>query len=93
MADWTCDANKNRANKAKHGIGFELAQLVFEDPLSVTRYELDYEGDERWQTVGIVGPALLSVVHTLPEDQKSGRIISARSVSRQERKAYEEGEF
>jgi uncharacterized protein len=55
------------------------------------------DGD-RWQTIGLVGPVLLLVVHTLPEgdpedDETTGRIISARKATTRERKAYEEGGF
>jgi len=37
--------------------------------------------------------ALLFIVHTWPDDDDTpGRIISARKATRQERKAYEDGE-
>lgn len=90
---WTWDLIKEQANIIKHGIDFVLAQDVFNDPFYVSRFEMSYHGNDRWQSIGMVGPALLFVVHTLPEDGVAGRIISARKVSRHERKAYEEGEF
>jgi hypothetical protein len=32
MPDFEWDAAKDRANRAKHGVGFELAQHAFLDP-------------------------------------------------------------
>jgi uncharacterized DUF497 family protein len=34
------DEAKNRANKAKHGVSFELTQLVFDDPLHLNGEEI-----------------------------------------------------
>ena len=48
---WTWDEDKNAANKAKHGIGFETAQIVFQDALSITNFDR-YEGEERFHTRG-----------------------------------------
>jgi len=85
---------KNRQNLAKHGVSFELAALVFDDPLQ--RSLPDPRGDEeRWQTMGCVGGVLiLMVVHTIKEeeDEEEVRIISARKATRRERRAYEEGQ-
>lgn len=92
MADWVWEDNKSRSNLAKHGFGFDFAQLVFDDPLSSSRPDA-YEGEERWQTIGQVGMAVILVVHTAGSDEQSGRIITARNATRIERKLYEEGEF
>lgn len=92
---WTWDPVKAAANRAKHGLSFETAVLVFDDPLHASRPDHHPDGD-RWQTIGHVGPALLLVVHTWPEhraegDEPQGRIISARKATAHERKVYEEG--
>ena len=42
------DENKNRVNKVKHGIDFESAITVFDDPLIQSRVD----DDGRWQTIG-----------------------------------------
>jgi uncharacterized DUF497 family protein len=93
---WTWDPRKAAANRAKHGLSFETAVLVFDDPLHASKPDPHTDGD-RWQTIGIVGPVLLLVVHTWPEESKDGelvgRIISARKATARERKAYEEGRF
>lgn len=86
------DEDKNRSNRAKHGVSFELASLVFGDPLQIS--ELDpYEIEERWRTLGLVkGVVILLVVHTVKGDENGEeeiRIISARKATQVERKAYE----
>jgi uncharacterized DUF497 family protein len=84
------------ANRVKHGLSFETAVLVFDDPLHLSKPDPHPDGD-RWHTIGVAGPVLLLVVHTLPdeaeEDEPVGRIISARKATAPERKAYEESGF
>ena len=88
---WTWDPDKDRVNRRKHRIGFPTAQLVFNDIDSITE-EDDYAYEQRWRTIGTVGTLLIAVIHTLPElDGEEGRIISARRVTRIERRLYEEG--
>lgn len=94
---WIWTDAKNRTNKRDHGLSFDTAQLVFDDPLAISRPDPHPDCD-RWQTVGRIGPVLLFVVHTWPEggpisDEAVGRIISARKATAHERKAYEEGDF
>ena len=50
------------------------------------------EGEERWQTIGMVNGVLLILVAYTVVDEKEEvlRIISARRVTRQERIEYEE---
>lgn len=95
---WIWDAEKNRENKRKHGLSFETAQLVFDDPLALSRIDTSSRHEERWQTVGMVTNVALFVVHTALEEvegapEPAGRIISARRATTRERKAYEEGDF
>ena len=87
---WSWDPRKDAANQAKHGVSFALAQLVFEDPLHISRPD-PFPDEERWQTLGRVGPACLFVVHTVWDDESfAGRIISARRATAAERRWYEE---
>jgi uncharacterized DUF497 family protein len=88
------DESKNEINKVKHGISFEVAQFVFDDPLHVTRQDRIEGGEFRWQTMGLVGDLiLLLVAHTWHETETSEhiRIISARRATKIERKIYEQG--
>ena len=94
---WTWDPNKSYANRRIHGLDFDAAIYVFEDPLSATQEDV-YEREQRWRTIGMVGPVVLLVVHTWPEadpatEEDVGRIISARKATPHERTAYEEGYF
>jgi uncharacterized DUF497 family protein len=85
--DW--DEVKNRRSLRKHGIDFETAILVFEDPYSVEVLDRVVYGEDRWQTVGVAGGVtVLVVAHTLSEDVT--RIISARKATPLERRSYEE---
>ena len=81
---WTWDIGKAKANRAKHGLSFETAALVFDDPLHASKPDPHPDGD-RWHTIGLVGPVLLLVVHTWPiesgEGDLVGRIISARKAT------------
>jgi hypothetical protein len=94
---WTWNDDKNKTNKLKHGLGFETAKLVFNDPLADSRRD-PFPNEERWQTVSLAGYAIIFVVHTSPEYESEngeiiGRIISARKATKYERRAYEEGHF
>jgi uncharacterized protein len=89
---WTWSEEKNRLNKAYHRISFETAQLVFNDRFALSRPDPHSDGD-RWQTVGLIGHVTVLVVHTDPEPEGTGRIISARKATPHERRAYEECSF
>ena len=88
------DEKKSRLNLAKHKVSFEIAALVFEDPHSISRFDRVKDGEERWQTLGVVlGVVVLLVAHADYEEngEEVIRIISARKATPHERKIYEEG--
>lgn len=92
---WQWDERKSQLNKQKHGLRFETAQSVFDDDLRLSRLDL-YADEERWHTIGMIDRICVLVVHTLPadeNDERPGRIISARLAKRHERKDYEERGF
>jgi uncharacterized DUF497 family protein len=84
------DLRKARLNLTKHGVAFEEASTVFGDPLSLTIPDPEHsQRENRYITMGkTFNGKLLVVVHTDRDDNI--RIISARRVSRRERKVYEE---
>lgn len=93
------DEEKNRRNRAKHKVTFEVAQRVFDDPWVVSFPERIVEGEQRWLAIGIVprttgGFALLVVAYAIKgrEGEEVIRIISARRASSKERTVYEEGD-
>jgi uncharacterized DUF497 family protein len=88
------DPEKARTNLAKHGVAFEDAQLVWDDPHHILRFDRHEGGEERWQIIGYAyGVVILVVWHTYPDrnDEEKVRIIGARKAGRTERRAYEEG--
>lgn len=88
------DEEKNRSNRAKHNVSFEIAGLVFEDPFHLSILDRIEGGEERWQTMGMIGSVVvLLVAHTFVEQagEEIVRIISARKATRKERQRYEEG--
>jgi len=87
------DPAKAASNLRKHGVSFPTAPRVFSDPYALVEQDRIENGEERWQTIGIVdGVVMLLVAHTVR--QQNGieviRIISARRADRRERRRYEE---
>jgi hypothetical protein len=91
MIRFEWDEAKNRSNKKKHGIDFETAQLIFDDPHCISFVERISDGEERWHAIGsIENIIMIVVVHTYREEVSDEviRIISARRATRHERKLY-----
>ena len=90
LFEW--DNSKAEGNLRKHGVGFEEAQTVFTDPLSVTLPDPDHsEDEERSIDIGMSdNRRVLVVVYT--ERGQRIRLISARQAISAERKQYEEEE-
>lgn len=87
------DPRKNAANRSKHGVSFETACRVFEDPLVLSYPDRIVGDQQRWQSIGLVdGVVLLLVAHTVIEAENEDvfRIISARKATRYEREQYEQ---
>lgn len=84
------DTEKAKSNLSKHGVSFEKAQTVFDDPLYVDFYDPDHSEDEhRYIMIGeSLKSRILLVSYTERWDKI--RIISARQVTKQESKAYQE---
>jgi uncharacterized protein len=87
--EWNDD--KAVRNLSKHGVSFDEAKTVFNDPLYIDFYDPDHsDAEERYLIVGESNRGRLLIVSYL-ERQNSIRIISARQVTRSEREAYEGG--
>jgi hypothetical protein len=82
---------KAENNLAKHGVSFDEATTVFGDPMAQTYDDPDHGiAEQRFLTYGVsILQRFLVVAHT----DKSGalRIISARPMTRRERRIYEDG--
>lgn len=85
------DEKKAAADLANHGVSFDEAKTVFDDPLYVDLYDPDHSYDEhRYIIVGESRQGRLLIV-SYTERGDAVRLISAREVTLAERKAYEEG--
>jgi hypothetical protein len=94
MLRFECDRAKARTNQRKHGVSFEDAIHVFDDPHAL--FELDRTdefGESRWHAIGLIAEVVVVLVaHTIREEagDEIVRLISARRATREERKRYEE---
>jgi len=84
------DPRKSAINLRKHGVSFAEAGTVFGDELSITVSDPDHSAQEdRFITIGWSNlHRLLMVAHT--DRGENTRIISARELTKAERKEYEE---
>jgi uncharacterized DUF497 family protein len=85
-----CNPDKARSNLQKHQVDFEEASTIFDDPLFITFLDEEHSADEeRYITIGLSDKkSLLMVAHT--ERNDCIRIISARKVTKNEEKFYQE---
>lgn len=86
------DDQKNLSNQKKHGVSFEIAELVYSDPYR-REVEVQYVDDEeRLVSIGRLPTGqLLYVVATerVHADEDIIRIISARRTTRHEQRGHE----
>lgn len=84
------DERKAKANVAKHGVDFEEARTIFNDPQLLTFEDIDHsEQEQRYLSLGISSDGrLLIAAHT--EDGDIIRLINCRKATRRERRIYEE---
>jgi uncharacterized DUF497 family protein len=91
MERFEWDPEKAEFNLRVHGVSFNTAKAIFEDPLLITRIDLELS-EVRYQAIGRAnGSNLLLVVHTVTYEDHEGtivRIISARQANRRERRVY-----
>lgn len=85
------DENKAASNLKKHGVSFDEAKTVFDDPLYIDFYDPDHsDGEDRYIMMGMsLQNRLLLVAYT--ERGDAIRLISARETTQTEQKLYEQG--
>jgi len=87
--DFEWDEKKAARNNAKHGISFEVACEVFDDPAHIERADdRDTSGEARFNVTGQVKGRILVVTYTLRGTKI--RLISARLAEPFERRQYHE---
>ena len=84
------DPTKATANLLEHGVSFEEAATVFQDPLAKIHDDPDHSASERRDI--IVGHSLQGrmLLVSFTDRGSNIRLISARPVTRRERRDYEE---
>ena len=86
------DEEKSIENQRTHGVSFEEAGTVFQDPNASVYFDEDHSvKEERFIIVGFsIKIRVLMVVHCLREEGEIIRIISARKATKKEIQEYEE---
>lgn len=84
------DSKKAEANLRKHAVSFDEAATVFLDPMAVSGPDPEHStSEDRYITFGFSRLGrLLAVCHTYRPG--AIRVITARRITRGERKLYEE---
>jgi uncharacterized DUF497 family protein len=85
------DGGKAEANVQKHGVSFQEAKTVFNDPLAMTIADPDHSSQEdRYIDLGMSARGrILMVWYT--ERRGNIRIIGSRKATRGQKRQYEEG--
>lgn len=89
------DPRKAAINKRVHGVSFEIAQEVFEDPhdIAADNYVIASDGEQRYQVIGMTHSLVLLLVVFVDRSEPGGEIIhiiSARKAVGYEESIYEE---
>lgn len=87
------DSRKAALNEAKHGVTFEEAKTVFDNPLAVIFDDETHSADEARELVIGHSQRNRILIISFVERSEAVRIISARPATRKERKDYEETLF
>jgi uncharacterized DUF497 family protein len=85
------DANKAARSLRKHGVSFDEAATVFQDPFALTFDDPDHSVEERrYITIGTSARQRTLFVAHADRGEDRIRIISARRATRREGHAYQE---
>jgi uncharacterized DUF497 family protein len=85
------DDNKNVINQGRHGLSFETAWLVFDDPFAVTVEDyIDENGEMRYQTLGLIEGVVIFIAHVyrVVDGDEQPWLINARKAVNYEENYY-----
>jgi uncharacterized protein len=82
------DPNKDRANQAKHGVGFDEAESCLDDPFAYAVEDVSARGEQRFFVLGESHKNRLLVVVTTQRGE-AVRIISAWPANKSQKVNYE----
>lgn len=86
------DENKDQINRKKHGVSFEKAKQVFDDPRAIPFEDLEHSHTEvRYKVIGLSQVGLLLVSFTYRKQRV--RIISARRANAHLQRMYEDEDY
>ena len=80
--NFTWQAAKRTTNLKKHSFDFADAGQVFNGPTVTVDDTRDYHGEQRFNSTGFLGVAIVTICHTETEDEI--HIISMRKAERHE---------
>ena len=82
------DEAKRKSNLSKHGLDFNDAYLVYDNPDKCT-YDSSRAGERRWMDIAVamIQGRLQTLIYT--KRGENVRVISFRPASREEREQYE----
>ena len=83
---FTWDEQKRQSNLAKHGLDFMDAHKVFAGAIILFEDNRFAYGEKRMVAIGLLGIAVVVVVHV--DDDDTIHIISMRQASKNEQKTY-----
>jgi hypothetical protein len=87
------DEEKSKRNIENHGVLFEEAKSVFNDPFSITIEDYAHSGnEERFLDIGLSSQGRVLVVWYTEREEKI-RIIGCRIATHSERQEYEKRKF
>ena len=82
------DEEKAKRNETNHGVTFEEAKTIFNDPFALTVSDPDHSHEEeRWLDVGLSAEGRLLVVWYTERSERI-RIIGSRTATKVEERVY-----
>lgn len=82
--NFTWHERKRQANLKKHGLDFADAERVFDGPVATVEDARDYAGEQRFNSTGVLGAAIVTICHT--ETETEIHLISMRKATPHEEK-------
>ena len=89
--EFTWRPQKAKGNLKKHGISFETAKRVFDDPYVIITEDCHVDDEQRYHALGFGGsgaPLLVTYADRAKDEQEIIHIISARKADAYEQRTY-----
>lgn len=67
--NFTWHEPKRQSNLKKHGLDFADAEQVFHGPTLTEEDTRDYDGEQRFNSIGFFGTAIVTICHTETKEQ------------------------